>query len=45
MDDVRTVMDAAGSERTAVFGGSEGGALAILFAATYPQRANPFGPE
>ena len=38
MDDVRAVMDAAGSERAAVFGGSEGGALAILFAATYPQR-------
>jgi len=40
MDDVRAVMDAAGSERAAVFGGSEGGALAILFAATYPQRVS-----
>jgi pimeloyl-ACP methyl ester carboxylesterase len=38
MDDVRAVMDAAGSERAALFGFSEGGALCILFAATYPQR-------
>jgi pimeloyl-ACP methyl ester carboxylesterase len=40
MDDVRAVMDAAGSERAAVFGNSEGGALAILFAVTYPERAS-----
>jgi pimeloyl-ACP methyl ester carboxylesterase/class 3 adenylate cyclase len=38
MDDVRAVMDAVGSERAALFGYSEGGPLAILFAATYPQR-------
>ncbi len=38
MDDVRAVMDAAGSERAAVFGHSEGGSLAVLFAATYPER-------
>ena len=38
MDDVRAVMDAAGSERAVVFGSSEGGALAILFAVTYPER-------
>ena len=38
MDDVRAVMDAAGSERAALFGVSEGGAMSILFAATYPQR-------
>ncbi len=38
MDDVRAVMDAAGSERAALFGYSEGGPLAVLFAATYPQR-------
>ena len=38
MDDVRAVMDAAGSERAALFGISEGGAMAMLFAATYPQR-------
>jgi class 3 adenylate cyclase len=39
MDDVRAVMDAAGSERAALFGVSEGGAMTVLFAATYPQRA------
>jgi len=38
MDDLRAVMDAAGSERAAIFGFSEGGSLATLFAATYPQR-------
>ncbi|MBA3331063.1 MAG: alpha/beta hydrolase, partial [Actinobacteria bacterium] len=38
MDDVRAVMDAVGSERAALFGYSEGGPLAILFAATYPER-------
>jgi pimeloyl-ACP methyl ester carboxylesterase len=38
MDDVRAVMDAVGSERAALVGVSEGGALAFLFAATYPQR-------
>jgi pimeloyl-ACP methyl ester carboxylesterase len=38
MDDMRAVMDAAGSERAAVFGASEGGNLAVLFAATYPER-------
>jgi pimeloyl-ACP methyl ester carboxylesterase len=38
MDDVRAVMDAAGSERAALFGYSEGGPMASLFAATYPDR-------
>jgi class 3 adenylate cyclase len=38
MDDLRAVMDAAGSERAAIIGVSEGGPLAILFAATYPAR-------
>jgi pimeloyl-ACP methyl ester carboxylesterase len=38
MDDVRAVMDAAGSKRAAVYGLSEGGSLATLFAATYPER-------
>jgi pimeloyl-ACP methyl ester carboxylesterase len=38
MDDVRAVMDAAGSDQAALFGVSEGGALCVLFAATYPQR-------
>jgi pimeloyl-ACP methyl ester carboxylesterase len=39
MDDVRAVMDAAGSERAALFGISEGASMSLLFAATYPQRA------
>jgi pimeloyl-ACP methyl ester carboxylesterase len=38
MDDVRAVMEAVGSERAAVFGMSEGGQMAMLFAATYPER-------
>ena len=38
MDDLRAVMDAAGSGRAALFGFSEGGNLSTLFAATYPQR-------
>jgi pimeloyl-ACP methyl ester carboxylesterase len=38
MDDVRAVMDAAASERAVVMGLSEGGSLAALFAATYPER-------
>ena len=38
MDDVRAVMDAVGSERAVVFGISEGGPMAMLFAATYPER-------
>jgi pimeloyl-ACP methyl ester carboxylesterase/class 3 adenylate cyclase/DNA-binding CsgD family transcriptional regulator len=38
MDDVRAVMDAAGSHRAALFGVSEGAAMCALFAATYPER-------
>jgi class 3 adenylate cyclase len=38
MDDVRVVMDAAGSDQAAVFGSSEGGLMSVLFAATYPER-------
>jgi pimeloyl-ACP methyl ester carboxylesterase len=38
MDDVRAVMDAVESERAVVFGVSEGGPMACLFAATYPDR-------
>jgi pimeloyl-ACP methyl ester carboxylesterase len=38
MDDLRAVMDAVGSERAAVMGVSEGGPMAMLFAATYPER-------
>jgi class 3 adenylate cyclase len=38
MDDIRAVMDAAGSDRAVIFGYSEGANLAALFAATYPGR-------
>jgi class 3 adenylate cyclase len=38
MDDVRAVMDAAGSKRAALMGISEGVSMCILFAATYPDR-------
>ena len=38
MDDVRAVMDAAGSSKAAIFGISEGGVMSCLFAATYPER-------
>jgi pimeloyl-ACP methyl ester carboxylesterase len=37
-DDIRAVMDAAGSERAVIFGISEGGCMACVFAATYPGR-------
>ena len=38
VDDIRAVMDAVGMERAAIFGISEGGAMAVLFAATEPAR-------
>ena len=38
MDDLRAVMDAAGLERAALFGMSEGGPMTILFAASHPGR-------
>lgn len=38
MDDVRAVMDAAGSDRAVLCGVSEGGPLCTLFAATYPDK-------
>lgn len=40
MDDLRAVLDAVGSERAALFGLSEGGALAMLFAAAHPERVH-----
>ena len=39
MDDVRAVMDAAGSKRAAIMGFSEGGPLSLLFAASHPERS------
>ncbi len=40
MDDVRAVMDAVGCRRAALLGHVEGGSIAILFAATYPDRVS-----
>ncbi len=40
MDDARAVMDAAGIERAAVMGASEGGSLAAVFAASHPDRCS-----
>jgi pimeloyl-ACP methyl ester carboxylesterase len=37
-DDLRAVLDAAGSDRAALFGVSEGGNMCVVFAATYPAR-------
>src|SRR5215211_405438 len=40
MDDVRLVLDTVGSQRTAFFGTHLGGRMALLFAATYPERTS-----
>ena len=40
MDDVRAVLDAVGSQRSALMGISEGGPMCALFAATYPERTS-----
>jgi pimeloyl-ACP methyl ester carboxylesterase len=39
-DDIRAVMDAAGSERAALFGSSEGAPMGVVFAASYPERVS-----
>jgi pimeloyl-ACP methyl ester carboxylesterase/class 3 adenylate cyclase len=39
MDDISAVMDAVGIEQAAIFGISEGGSLATLFAASHPDRS------
>jgi class 3 adenylate cyclase len=38
MDDLRAVMDATQSRHAVVYGRHDGGAMSILFAATYPER-------
>jgi pimeloyl-ACP methyl ester carboxylesterase/class 3 adenylate cyclase len=38
MDDIAAVMDAAGSESAALFGGARGAAMSLLFAASHPER-------
>jgi class 3 adenylate cyclase/pimeloyl-ACP methyl ester carboxylesterase len=40
MGDLTAVLDAAGSERTALFGFNESGPLCALYAATYPDRVS-----
>jgi class 3 adenylate cyclase len=40
MDDVRTVMDAAGMDQAALIGDAEGGPMAMLFAASHPERVS-----
>ena len=40
MDDIRAIMDAVGSQRAAIIGESEGGPLALLFAAAHPERTS-----
>lgn len=40
MDDIRAVMDAAGSKKAVIFGLSEGATMSMLFAATYPERTS-----
>jgi class 3 adenylate cyclase len=40
MDDIRAVMDSAEAERAVLIGVYDGGALAALFAATYPERTS-----
>ena len=43
MDDLLAVMDAAGSERAAFLTISEGGPLAMMLSATYPERVSALG--
>jgi len=51
MDDVRAVLDAAGSSSTILFGSHDGCSMAALYAATYPERTralvlySPGGPR
>src|SRR5262245_11176043 len=38
--DVRAVMDAVGSSSATIYGWSEGGSMALMFSATYPERTS-----
>ncbi len=40
MDDVRAVLEAAGSERAALYGTFEAASMCLLFGATYPERTS-----
>ncbi|WP_386331842.1 adenylate/guanylate cyclase domain-containing protein [Sulfitobacter sediminilitoris] len=39
-EDIRAVLDAAGADKASIFGVSEGGSMALMFAASYPERVN-----
>jgi pimeloyl-ACP methyl ester carboxylesterase len=39
-EDINAVLDAVGSQKAALFGASEGGAICTVFAATYPERVS-----
>jgi class 3 adenylate cyclase/pimeloyl-ACP methyl ester carboxylesterase len=43
MEDLRAVLDAAGSRSTVLLGSHDGCSLAALFAATYPERTRAIG--
>src|SRR5438094_8034978 len=43
MDDIRTALGAAAAERAVVFAHGDGGPMAMLFAATYPERTAGLG--
>jgi pimeloyl-ACP methyl ester carboxylesterase/DNA-binding SARP family transcriptional activator len=40
VDELSAVLDAEGIDRTYLFGASEGGPMALMFAATYPERVD-----
>lgn len=40
VDDLRAVMDAAGSERATIYGWSEGGQMSLTFASQHPERTS-----
>ena len=39
-DELHAVLDAAGGDRTAMFGFSQGGPIGVMFAASYPERVD-----
>ncbi len=43
MEDIRAVLDAVGSQRTALLGFESGGTVMLLFAASYPGRVSALG--
>ena len=45
VDDISTVMDAAGSARACIAGWADGAFMAAMFAATYPERVSALVPQ